>query len=216
MKTLTCMLAALALLAGVASAADLWDQTGFDPWGAGFFNVAAGGPPFGMTVYTVNHVTVEADNQWTISSISTYYSALDPGWGGSISQGYVNVFSKTGPLPIDGVDDPSAGMLVPMSAVLDVDHFVVTASGLNITLNPGEYWIGMTPMAASGPMGPEIHLSTTSFYGDASASFDQYAFPGPPAWFNFNPGVDAAILIQGNLIVANEEMVWGELKSLYR
>jgi hypothetical protein len=216
MKTLTCILAALALTASAAGAAVLWDQASFDPWGAGYFNVVAGGPPFGMTVYTVSHITVDPGKQWTIDSITTYYSALDQGWGDVIYQGHVHVFPKTGPLPVDGVDDPAASTLVPMSGAFVDDHIEVTATGLGIVLDPGEYWIGITPHGAAGIMGPELHLASLTFYGDASASYDPNAFPGPAAWMTFNPGVDAAILIQGNLIVANEEMAWGAMKSLYR
>jgi hypothetical protein len=198
-----------------ADADILWDQSDFDAFGPGFFNVDAGSPPFGMTVFAVNHVTVDASG-WAVDSISAYFSALDPVWGAGIIEGYLHVFDKTGPLPIDGVDDPAASPMVAMSAVLESDHWVVTASGVNLNLTGGEYWIGITPVAPSGPFGPEIHLASMTLIGDATASYDLYAFPGPPAWFNFNPGVDASLLIEGSMAVPVENSTWGGVKTLYR
>ena len=209
---------AVLLIAQTAAADILWDRSNFDPFGPGFFNVEAGGPPFGLTQHCVNHVTV-GGNGWMIESISTYYSALDPLWGDGIIDGYLHVFDKTGPLPIDGSDDPTASTVVAMSGVLNGDHIVVTAAGLNLSLAPGEYWIGITPVGFAGPFGPEIHLaSVDALAGDASASYDPFAFPGPPAWFNFNPGIEASILIEGteDSPVSNDASTWGAIKSLYR
>jgi len=195
----------------------LFDQSDFDPWGPGFFNSESGMPPMGITQYAVNDVTVGATG-WTIDSITTYYSALDPAWGTAITQGYLHIFAKSGPLPIDGVDDPTTSPLVSMSASLDVDHFVLTASGLNVQLQLGDYWIGITPIAPNGVMGPEIHLASMTLIGDATASYDPYAFPGPPAWYNLNPGMDAAIHIEGIEGGATpvEAASWGRLKALYQ
>ncbi len=205
----------LLVLAHTASAEVLFDQTDFDPYGPGFFNSESGGPPFGMTVYAVNDVTVTEG--WIVESVTTFYSALDPVWGEGITEGKLHVFEKTGSLPITGGDDPEASPVVAMSATLNGDHFVITATGLNLELAPGEYWIGITPNAPSGPFGPEIHLASLTLFGDATASYDPYAFPGPPAWFNFNPGVDASILIEGSVAgTATEEMTWGRLKSAFK
>ncbi len=208
------VLVTLFLLAQSAGAVVLWDQSDFDPWGMGFYNSESGSPPMGMTWHTVNHVTV--DDVWLVDSISTYYSAIDPNWGGAITEGYLHVFEKTGVLPDDVENDPTLSALVPMTAVLNVDHFVLTASALNLNLNPGEYWIGLTPIAPAGMMGPEIHLSSGTLIGDASASYDVWAMPGPPAWFNFNPGLDAALLLDGTIVSATSETTWGAVKSLYR
>ena len=217
-RLLTISLLCAALVGQPAHADVLWDRSSFDAFGPGFFNVESGGPPFGMTMHTVNHVTVGM-NGWTIESISTYYSALDPVWGGSIASGFLHVFDKTGALPSDGTDDPTASGVVAMSGTLNGDHFVVSATGLSIELDPGEYWIGITPSAASGPFGPEIHLASVDApAADDSASYDVFAFPGPPAWFNFNPGVEASILIEGTegKPVSVDDSTWGAIKVLYR
>jgi len=201
-------------LASAAGATTLWDQSDFDPFGAGFFNSESGGPPFGMTNHAINHITV--DNVWRVDSITTFYSALDPAWADGIIEGYLHVFAKTGPLPDDDLNDPALSPVVPMSGVFNNDHIVVSATDLNLTIEPGEYWIGITPVAPSGPFGPEIHLSSMTLIGDATASYDVYAFPGPPAWFNFNPDVDASILLDGEITTAPTQSTWGAVKSLFR
>ena len=215
LRVMSLVALAVFTLATVASADVLWDQSDFDVWAAGFFNSESGEPPFGMTMHTVNDVTV-GDGGWIIESISTYYSALDAEWGLGITEGYLHIFEKTGALPGE-LDDPTASPVVPMSAVLDGDHWVVTAAGLSVVVDPGEYWILTTPMAPSGAFGPEIHISSMTFIGDAAATYDVYAFPPPPMWFNMNPGVDASMLIEGTLVpTPANETTWGQVKSLYR
>lgn len=208
--------AAAFLLAQGAAADILWDQSDYDEFGPGFFNAEAGGPPFGMTVHAVCDVTVPAAG-WNVESITTWYSALDPAWGAGIASGFLHIFPKTGALPVDGSDDPTASAVVPMSGTLVGTTWVVTASGLGVNLAAGDYWIGITPSAPSGPFGPEIYLSSLTPMGDATASYDVFAFPGPAAWFNFNPGVDASILIEGTEggSTATEQNTWGGVKALF-
>lgn len=214
MKKLTCTLGLLAILAGSAGAVTLWDQSDYDLVGSGFFNTVAGMAPMGMTVHTVNHVTVPEGEMWNVDTITIYFSCVDQSWGSSITQGNLHVFNKSAALPVDGTDDPTASTLVTMSGTFLTDHIEVTASGLGLSLSPGEYWIGITPYGTAGFFGPEIHLPSQTLYGDASASYDPYGMP--VAWYNMNAGVDAAILIEGNLVVSNEAMAWGDMKSLYR
>jgi hypothetical protein len=213
LKNLLVATCAILLLAPLAGAEVLWDQSDFDEFGPGFFNSVSGGPPFGLTVHAVNDVTVGGPG-WVVDSITTYYSALDPSWGLAITEGRLHVFPKTGPLPTQN-DDPTASPTVAMSGTDAGGHLRVTASGLNLALMPGEYWIGITPVAPSGPFGPEIHLSALALVGDDTASYDEFAFPGPPAWFNFNPGVDASILIEGTFPVPVEPGTWGAIKSRF-
>ena len=208
--TKVAVLCAVVLLASVASADVLWDQSDYDIWGMGFFNSESGSPPFGMTWHGANDVTVDAG--WNVESITSYYSAVDPAWGTAITQGYLHVFPKTGPLPIE---DPTASPIVPMSGVLVGDHFVVTASGLGLYLGAGDYWLGLTPIAPSGPMGPEIQLSSMTFLGDETVSYDAYGMP--VMWFVFNPGLDAAMLVEGTFAgTPVEETTWGNVKAMYR
>jgi len=216
MKAILTTVAVLAILTAPVGAAVLWDQSSVDEFGAGFFNSVSGAPPFGVTMYAVSDVTVSGQS-WNIDSITTWYSFLDPSWGTAITQGHLHVFPKGGSLPIDGVDDPTVSMLVPMTGVMDGATWRVSATGLNLNLLPGSYWIGMTPIAPSGPFGPEIHLSCTNPIGDPTPSYDPSGFYGPPAtWFVSNPGVDASILIEGNQPTAVESTTWSQVKNLYR
>ena len=215
MKFALLLLAVLSLAVTPALADVLWDQSDVDDFGAGFFNSISGSPPFGSTIYCVSDVTVPASG-WEINSITVYFSALDPAWGDAISQGALHIWPKTGPMPIQ---DPALSPLVPMTATLDVlnNRFVVTASGLSEGIPAGEYWIGITPQAPSSPFGSEIHLPSFTYIGGASPIYDVYAFPGPPAWTDFNPGVDAAILIEGAMgPVPVESVTWGQLKGRHR
>jgi hypothetical protein len=214
MKAILTILAALAILAAPVSADVLWDQSDYDPFGAGFFNSVSGGPPFGITNFVVSDVTVDGSG-WNVSSITTYYSFLDVTWGTAISEGHLCVFPRTGPLPL-GTDDPTTTVVVPMTGVDIGGVWQITAAGLNLDLAPGDYWIGITPIAPSGPFGPEIHLGAATFVGIDVASYDPFAFPGPPAWFNYNPGTDATILIEGTRPTPVEDTTWSQIKSIYR
>ena len=209
LTTLAILCVAL-MMVQVASADVLWDQSDYDVWGMGFFNSESGSPPFGMTWHGANDVTVV--DAWNVDSITSFYSALDPGWGPAITQGYLHVFPKTGALP---VEDPTMSPVVPMSGVLVGDHFEVTASGLGLFLSPGEYWLGLTPIAPSGPMGPEIQTSAAALVGSETVSYDVYGMP--VMWFVFNPGLDAAMVVQGTVAGSPvEETTWGNVKAMFR
>ncbi len=209
------LVALMCTAASATATADvLWDRSAYDLAVPGYFNVDAGSPPFGLTWHTVNHVTVGPES-WLVDTITTYYSALDPAWGAGITTGFLHVFPKSGALPSA---DPTLSPAIVLSATLEVDHWRIVATGLNMHLDAGEYWIGITPVAGAGPFGPEIHLTSASpKTGDDSASYDVFA-PPPPAWFVFNPGVEASILIEGTLggPVSVESETWAGVKQLYR
>lgn len=196
----------LMLAAGAANAAVLWDQSAIDtsPTGQGLFNTIS--PGFnGSVVFGVSDVTVPAGG-WTIQSVSTYYTSFNfPGGTSAV----LNIFSKSGGVPI-AVNDPRAsptgnGTTVPVTATdLVVDFQGVreyTASGLNIVLAPGDYWIGLTPVQPGGPFGADFQWSTTSHSGSNQAAWS-LDFGFPEGWFDYGTlsGVaqhDGAILIQG-------------------
>ena len=211
MRTIMLTTLAVVALATVAGAAVLWDQSEIDPGVPGFFNTESGAPPFGLTIHTVSDVVVT--EAWNVTTITTYWSILDENWA-TLTEGYLHVFPKTGPLPAD-TDDPTASLIVPMTATVNANEGTLVAGGLSLALEPGEYWIGITPIAPSGPFGPEVQYSTTMFMGAETASYDPFA-PPPPAWFNFNPGFDATILIEGDVVVATESHSLSGVKSLFR
>ena len=215
MKRLSLALAAALVLAMAtgASAQVLWDQSEFDAFGPGFFNAESGSPPFGSTNHTVNHVT--APGNWHMTKITIYMTGTDPNFAAGIFQGYLHVWPKTGPLP---AEDPAVTPVVPMTGTVvagpNGDIIEVSTVGLDMMLAPGEYWIGITPIAAAGPFGPEFQMAATSQYGDASASYDVFGFPAP-MWMNMNAGVDAAIMIEGSGPVPNDSRSVGSIKAQF-
>lgn len=196
----------LAAAAGMSQAAVLWDQSALDtsPTGQGLLNTIS--PGFnGAVVFGVSDVTVPAGG-WTIQSVSTYFTSFNfPGGTSAV----LNVFPKSGALPGAG-NDPRAmptgnGTQVPVTATDFVVDFQgvreYTASGLNIVLAPGEYWIGLTPQQSGGPFGADFQWSTTATSGVGQAGWSQ-DFGFPSGWFDYGTlsGIavhDGAIKIQG-------------------
>jgi hypothetical protein len=174
-----------------------------DPNGPGIANSYS--PGFGgFVIHSVNDVTV--DDTWHVQSITQYYSAWNFNWG-SLTTGYLHVAPKTGAMP---TFDPATDVQVPMSATLAGDNvFAVTATGLNIDLTPGEYWIGITPVAPAGISGANLQWAAP-LVGVTIASHEN------GAWHNYYAGYDGAILIEGERPVSVDANTWGSIKSLYR
>lgn len=200
---------AAALVAGSAAVSNadvLWDQSALGWPLPALPNALAGNP---NTTYTVADVNVTGAG-WNITSVSMYWSCIDFNWS-STTTGRLNIFSQTGALPSNS-DNPSTGGLVPGTVAMTVEtlfddtvqqaYYRVTASGLNINLAPGSYWIGITPVAPSGMWGPELGMPAATQVGAGSPYRSPFTgFGAPPAntWANiYAPDlIDAAILIQG-------------------
>lgn len=190
-KALCIMMVAAA--GSVASADVLWDQSALN-WAAdGFYNSISGAPPFGSTAYAMNDITVPAGG-WTVDSVSVYFSRILSSWDTEITEGRLYVQSKTSSIP---TVLPGGG-LIPMSAVglfddsVQQSYYEVTASGLNLNLAPGDYWIGITPVAPGGPFGPELGLSAASSVGDVTTVW----YAGFGGGF-IQHSADAAMKVQG-------------------
>jgi len=192
-------------LASVSSASILWDQSaiGLDiPMSMANWTKTSG---FGQReAYGMTDVTVPAGG-WTIQSISVYMGTLA---FSTPTQATLNVFAKTGSLP-SASDNPrsadGSGVLVPVSVTAfeingNSGQFAneVMASGLNISLPAGDYWIGLTPRYVGSsadnqwPALNQIGASQPVRFAtplDASWS-DNAALLGEPA-------TDGAMLIQG-------------------
>jgi len=210
MKKTMIILMALTLMAGNAAADILWDQTdGYEGWSQGFFNNIAGAPPFGSTMYTVNDVVVPAGN-WLIDSVKIYYDGFNPGWAGAVTSATLYMEPKTGSLP---TGDPTTGMAVTVDCVVLGNGFLeLTATGLNLGVEAGEYWIGLTPTT---PNADNIHVSVAAV-GDDSPTYDAFGFPSP-MWMAWAPGLDGAMLIEGVTdVVATEDVSLGSVKALFR
>ena len=189
-----------------ASGSDvLWDQSVLDVKGPGIANSYSAGFG-GFIIHSVNDVTVDGDG-WHVDTITQYYSTWNPNWAGVITTGYLHISPKTGPLP---TFDPTTDTQIPMSAAyVDANVLAVVATGVNIDLAPGDYWIGITPVAQAGIFGANLQWPT-ALVGDAVASHEL------GAWHNYYAGWDGAILVEGDRPVSVDANSWGSIKSLYR
>jgi len=154
----------------------------------------------------VNDVTV--GETWHVSSITQYYSSWNFDWL-NLQQGYVTIMPKTGDLP---TLDPTGGEMVAMSAYsYNADCIAVTLTDMEVVLEPGEYWIGITPQGPVGMFGANMQFATDTVGVDI-ASFDTMF----GAWGNTYPGYDGAMLIEGEAVVATESVSLSEVKALFQ
>jgi hypothetical protein len=221
MKKLLLIITAIALMAAPAMADVLWDQGTPDPSYSAFDSESGCGGFMGQaTVHLASDINVPVTSN--ITSISTMYGVHSPGFQG-VTQAYLYIGLKTSALPVDGVDAPhDASYLVSVSAAyFDPGdggqwYFELTASGLDITLTPGDYWVSLTPIYFAGPEGPVFHFKSTTNWGDDSASME-YCGMFDASWFPTSAGRDMTLHIEGTTEpVAVEPMVWGNMKALYR
>src|SRR5215510_6972416 len=135
------LVAAVLLALGTnANAMVLWDQHTIVPAGPAI--AASNSPGFGgVFTHSVDDVTVPASG-WVITKITQYYSAFEPNWAGGVTQGYLNIQPKTGPLPTANpvtVQSPmSCTIDAAQSAAVGQTVLAVTAT-VNISLAPGDY-----------------------------------------------------------------------------
>lgn len=212
MKSVLTLTAALGITAAAASADVLWDQSTLvdvqpdgvaGPGDGGVFNMDSGTDPFsGIQQYAASDVSVGAGG-WNINSITQWYDLLFSDNSLFLNAVKISIFPKTGPLPAAS-DDPIAGsQVITVPAALDVTNSSITASGLNINLAPGEYWVNMTALANPGSFISSfqaIQSITSDVYGDDSATF------GFGAWSAVNypdhASNDLAIKIEGTQVPA--------------
>jgi hypothetical protein len=150
---------ALLGLACVASAgaAELWDQSSVlaDYWAQPPIVTSQEFPPpdpFGAySSYTMNDITTDGQN-WVIQEVTVYYSRYSSPspWVGVVQQARLNVVPKTRALPYNSFD-PTSGQLVNVTLTPftqnNVNYLAITASGLNIPLSAGAWWVGLVPLA---------------------------------------------------------------------
>lgn len=217
MKRILLTLTVFAMLTGVASAAVLWDQSDYNSEWSGLINSQSGcvNAFSGVTYYTASDITVY--DEVTFNSITVYFEGTEPQPGTAV-EAILWIAPRTGALPVYPGDDPVAqGITVPVTATNLGDAWAVTASGLNITMAPGDYWVALTPAFPVGDFGPATALNTNTFVGIDSASIEECGWNNPPFWGNYNPGFDTAILIEGTIdVVSTEGETWGGLKAIYR
>ena len=196
---------------GTAHADVLWDQSTLDPNGPGIANSES--PGFGgFVVHGVNDVIVDG-NGWNVDSLTLYYSTWNFDWQTDVVDAYLHVFPKTGALP---TEDPTLSALVPVTVVFgsdEVEYLAITASGLDLDLAPGEYWLSLTPRGPAGVFGANLQWPAVAT-GDDVALY----IVDSPEWIAPYPGYDGAFLVEGTPLNPTpvEATTWGAIKSLYR
>ena len=211
MKKLLITIAALTLLTGVASADDIvWDQSTIDPANS-FMNSVSPGMWGTVMVYSASDVSIPVD--LTITAVTTYYTN-NGNWVAGSYPAVIDFYLKTGATPVTGTDDPLSGTAITAELV-DVGGgvFELQATGLNIDLVAGDYWVLLTPEIPDGPSFREFQYAAATPLGDSSCNIELGGWL-PPAWASV--GMDGAIMLSIDGTVAIDNASWGELKAMYR
>lgn len=213
LRLLSSALLIAVLCAGFAGADVLWDQTTPDPTGQGFANIIAGAPPFGLSVYAVDDIRVH--DVWHVDSYTLTFWGIDQAWYLGAFQATLSVFEKTGSLP-SPTDNPTAEILVNITAGQSeiIDGNVVTtltAGGLDLMLDPGDYWIGLTPHASMQRWDFQSWRASANAWGDNAAQYD-LSFG---SWGSTN-GMDGCFKLEGTiLVVPTETKSFGAVKEIF-
>lgn len=165
------------------AAAILWDQTdfGLTAWLDQVFTDFPTSSSFDVADISTGGAT------WRVDKVTTYFTQ---GVGGSWSPGTVTmanlqVYSKTGSLPSDGIDI-APEYTVPVTLV-DNGGFTwnVEADTTGITelqCVTGDFWIGLTPITNYGSIGQEYHWSVSSVSNDSALRNPGGAFGLGAGW----------------------------------
>ena len=204
---------AAAAVVGSAQADILWNQLpAYDNFTLPAFPDFVGGT---SAAFAVSDVSVPASG-WTINSVSTYFSDLS--FNPTVTTAVLNIFPKSGGLPTAS-NDPRPSPTGQGTIVVPVDVrsqggtsqqpvMIITATGLNVILSQGEYWIGLTPALNSGPFGSDNHWATESVIGSQSAARGFGSGPGAAfPWGSVGPlsgsaAFDLALTVTGTPVPA--------------
>ena len=182
---ITLGLVAVVAFATAAPAAVLWDQSNYETAPNALVDEEFLDYP---TYSSYMMMDVVASTDWTVDSVSIYLTDGQNGVWQAINQARLNVFSWTpGSLPLAS-DDPAAGTLVSVTMTDLGDTFKMTASGLNLDLSAGNYWIGLAPQATHATQGQEFHRA-------APIIGDNAAWRNPGGAFGFGTGWNYAYII---------------------
>src|SRR5579862_322504 len=98
-----------------------------------------------FTSYLANDVEV-GPGGWNVSSVTVEVLASNSAEIGNITNARLNVFQNTGSADTPAsTDNPMNGQIVPVTVTPTSNRFLITATGLNLGLGAGEYWIDLTP-----------------------------------------------------------------------
>ena len=222
--------AASALLLSLASSAGavvLWDQTNWATNFEGSINLSSNSCSqiSGNTkVHTASDV--HFDTPVHITTVRIYET---PGNVQAATLAYLWIAPKTGPIPTTISDQlelaPTAVQVGIVSAEVSPGVIQVTASGLNIDLPAGDYWVSLTPRHNLGIFPYTVHLVTSGpIVGDPTAAIVVGRADAPSCppvnsnWYHpLAPNLyDYTLKIEGDLPVPADSKSWGTLKVIYR
>lgn len=209
-------------LASAASADVLWDQSNWDPSGEGSLNLSSTSCNM-INGNTKLHTASDVHFAQGVN-ISTVRIYETDGNAAGATQAYLWISSKTGPMPTESnALVNNAANLVNITSAYEVvgseAALVVTASGLNIDLPPGDYWVSLTPRHSLGFFPYSVHRVTTGPVIGAptvgivacTVNSDWFIPLAPNSY-------DYAIKIEGTIngVVPTLPSTWGRLKTQYR
>ncbi len=150
----------LLLSAGALAWGDvLWNQPPSTTYGAAWVQWEFTDQPARST-YTVNDFQVPAGPGWTLDSVTKYFMYTTT----PVTQARLNIWSKTASMPDDATMDPTTGSLVDVTFTFNASlgKEELTATGLNLTLAPGDYWITLTPLSNYAQYGQTLMAQNTT------------------------------------------------------
>lgn len=169
-----------------------------------------------FSTYIVGHVPL--DNAYDIYTVTTYFTNLNNLWPQGTIQAVLNVLPQDGSLPPNDYD-PSQGILIDAELAASGNGLSLTAdvTGLQLSLGPGDYWFGLTPILDFGTAGQEFHQGS-DLQGKNSAGRNPLGgFGVGTDWFEAGPvfgGLDqwtAALTVTGKKKVIPEPATAGLL-----
>lgn len=212
--------ALLLSLASAASAAVLWDQSNWNTIGEGSLNLSSNScnQISGNTkLHTANDV--HFSTPVNITTVRIYETS---GNVQTATQAYLWIAPKTGPLPTTSSDQLELPAIqVPITSAVETigpnSCVVVTASGLNISLPAGDYWVSLTPRHSRGIFPYTVHLVTSgAVVGDPTPSIEACTVNSNWIYVLAPTMYDYAIKIEGEVPVPTIPSSLGSLKALYR
>ncbi|MGH7725862.1 MAG: hypothetical protein ACREOU_10600 [Candidatus Eiseniibacteriota bacterium] len=212
--------ALLVSLASAAGAAVLWDQTNIDPTFEGSLNLASSSCN-AISGNTKLHNASDVHFSQPVN-IQTVRILESLGNVEAASQAFLWIAPKTGPMPTAiSTDVNNVANNVPISisytTVGTTTVAVVSATGLNISLPAGDYWVSLTPRHSRGLFPYTVHLVTAGpIVGDPTATIEACTVNSNWIYVLAPNMYDYSLKIEGEFPVPTVSKSWGHMKSLYR
>ena len=163
--------------------------------------------------YGLSSVTVPAGG-WKVDAIAIYTNPGQPAEWRKVGRARLNVIAKKGDLPGEA-DEPRKGREVEVTVrEAKKGVYEVCAAELKLTLEPGEYWIGLTPIHSQAN-GFAEHLIAFAVrdarFDDVHRAAGEDLSPEERAWSALSPtrpGEHLSIRIEGRHIRRGQILDW--------